>query len=166
MSFRPLLAAIVLLPAIAWPQPENRDRLPDAPRLGSVFPANDLIPLRKRYAEFTPQEKAALNSLYEGMPAGDEPPFPAEGLEPLIDRIRRGMAGRGFEGRGFEGHVQIAVTVSPAGKPLSVKLIRYPDMQTAKFVAHVLMTADYKPALCAGVPCQMDFPFDVALRLR
>ena len=157
MRLRSLLASTLLLPAIAWAQ---------APILGSVFPANDLVPKNKRYAEFTAQEKAALNSLYEGLPAGDEPPFPAEGMEPLLDKIRHGMAGRGFEGRGAEGQVQIAVTVSPAGKPVSVKLIKYPDLKTAKFVAQVLVDADYKPAVCAGRPCQMDFPFDVALRMR
>jgi hypothetical protein len=149
MTSRPLLAAILLLPAVAWGQ-----------ALASAFAAND-IPVNKRYAEFTSQEKAALASLYEGMPTGVEPPFPADGMEPLLDRIRRGMP-RG----GVEGPVQIAVTISPAGKPISVKLIRYPDLQTAKFVANVLVTADYKPAVCSGTPCQMDFPFDVVLRSR
>jgi hypothetical protein len=66
---------------------------------------------------------------------------------------------------GFDGHVQIAVTVSPAGKALSVKLIKHPDLETAKFVAYLLVNTTYKPAVCGGQPCQMDFPFDVNLRL-
>lgn len=50
------------------------------------------------------------------------------------------------------------------GKATKVALAKHPNIETAKAVAYVLVRAKYKPAVCAGQPCTMDFPFRVVLR--
>lgn len=57
------------------------------------------------------------------------------------------------------GDLTLAVTVSGKGEPLSVDVIRSPDRQMTKLMAEVLLLEKYTPAVCKGVPCQMQYPF-------
>jgi hypothetical protein len=57
------------------------------------------------------------------------------------------------------GALTLAVNVNAAGKAVSVEVLRSPDMQMAKLVATVLMLQAYKPAICKGSPCEMQYPF-------
>src|SRR4051794_8982322 len=55
-------------------------------------------PLEKPYGELTREQKEALHKMYETMPAGDEPPFPAEGIKPIFNAIKK--AQRVLQARG------------------------------------------------------------------
>jgi hypothetical protein len=57
------------------------------------------------------------------------------------------------------GKLTLAVNVNAAGNPVSVEVLRSPDMTMAKAMAAVLMLQKYKPAICKGSPCSMQFPF-------
>ena len=48
------------------------------------------LPLNRRYSELDAGEKALVRAGYDGMPAGDEPPFPAEGLLPVFMAVQTG----------------------------------------------------------------------------
>ena len=111
-------------------------------------------PLNKRYQDFTPQEKAVLSELYKEMPESDEPPFPQSGMRDIVRDISD-LAGR-LE---LRGAMTIFVSVSSQGVAESVKLVKYDDLQTAKAVAYVLVKTKYKPAICSGSACAMEFPF-------
>ena len=113
-------------------------------------------PLDKPYAQFSPAEKAALRAHYEGMPEADEPPFPEKGMGPVMSELRTV-----FAALGVPGHVSIYVSVNAAGVAQSVQLHRAPSPEVGKAVAFALMRVKYKPAVCGGRPCDMEFPFRI-----
>jgi hypothetical protein len=132
------------------------------PSIGSLFhdtlATANRYPIDRPYSKFTAQEKAALNAEYENMPASDEPPFPEAGLEPIIRRISK-LTGALH----LEGAVTIYVTVDAKGNATQVSLVKYPDVETAKAIAYVLVKTKYKPAVCSGQPCRMDWAFRTRL---
>jgi hypothetical protein len=116
-------------------------------------------PLKKRYSDFTQEEKASMRAMYEGMPDGDEPPFPAAGMRYIVDDVAT-IAGK-LDAKGF---VSIHVNVDAKGNAAGVKVMNTPNLDVAKAIAYVLVKAKYKPAVCDGVPCDMEFPFRFQLQ--
>jgi hypothetical protein len=89
---------------------------------------------------------------------GDEPPFPARGMRPVIEMLSRVMGAAGKRGL-----VHLEMTVDAEGKTTSFKIYEMPDLDTAKYVAAVFNSTKFKPAVCADKPCQMYFPFKVRI---
>ena len=116
-------------------------------------------PLKKRYADFTPDEKAALRAMYEGMPESDEPPFPVAGMRYIVDDVAT-IAGK-LDAKGF---LSIHVSVDAKGNATGVKVMNTPSVEVAKAIAYVLVKAKYKPAICDGSPCESEFPFRFQLQ--
>ncbi len=117
------------------------------------------IPLTGTYERLTPEQKAQFHAMYESLAPGDEPPFPEKGMKPIISAINKGhsllMA---------RGDLNMAVTVGPDGKATKVAdfgKTNNPEM--VEFVAQVLLMTPFKPAVCSGKPCAMDFPFKLTL---
>jgi hypothetical protein len=150
----------------AWAQssaPEYVIRQSD-PSLGTnirrAVVSGGTIPLNRRYDELTADEKAAVRELYEGMDPADEPPFPANGLKPMYDAIQQAHERR-FHVR---GEMTLVATVGPAGDTLKVEAIRSPDPDMTRFAASVLFATKFKPAVCQGQPCTMDYPLRMRFR--
>lgn len=141
-------------------QDNSGTSIPGSLQLRQTIGKSEGLPLTKRWADFSPAEKAAFRENYENMKEGDEPPFPIDGLAPIVRRISEGI-----QKRGYEGEILIHVTVDAKGEATSVKLVKHPSVEIAKFVAYALVTTKYKPALCAGVPCASEFPFETRLIL-
>jgi hypothetical protein len=120
------------------------------------------IPLNKTYAELTPEQKAELHALYEKLADGDEPPFPATGIKPIFNAIKKGQFV--LQAR---GELNFGVTVGPDGVASKVDDfggVGGPNAyEMSQYVASVLVNAQYKPALCQGTPCTMQFPFRLKL---
>ncbi|MGH8863469.1 MAG: energy transducer TonB [Burkholderiales bacterium] len=142
---------------LSTPQYVIRD---DAPRTGSILrhrqAAKFPIPVNRSYDKLTPEQKAVVHSWYEHMELGDEPPFPADGLVPLYDAIQRGQ--RKLMVR---GELEMAVTVGPDGKATEVHVMKSPSPEMTQFVGSVLLLTKYKPAVCKGLPCRMQFPLSL-----
>src|SRR5262245_39353256 len=120
------------------------------------------IPVNKAWAELTPEQQAQFRSLYEAIPEGDEPPFPVQGMKPVFSAIQKGQ-----DIMQARGALDFAVTVGPDGKATYVAdhggITGVNAREMANYVASVLMMAKYKPAVCAGKPCVMEFPFKLKL---
>lgn len=129
----------------------------DQPPTGSHIQQYDAgmqsIPINRRYEELSPAERSRLNEWWENIPAGDEPPFPIDGLKPIHDAIYKAQKKLLARGKLF-----LIATVSPDGKVTSVKAIGSPSPEMTRFAASVLVLTKFKPARCSGRPCQMDFP--------
>jgi hypothetical protein len=118
------------------------------------------IPLDKTYDELTPEQKTALNAMYESLREGDEPPFPAEGIKPIFSAVKK--AQRILQAR---GELNMAVTVGPDGK--ATKVEDFSDVynpQMTELTQQVLLLTKYKPAMCKGTPCTMQFRFTQKLK--
>jgi hypothetical protein len=119
------------------------------------------IPINKRYDELLPSEREAVHKDYEGLARGDEPPFPADGLKPLHEAALKAQMQRYATGRLF-----VLASVDVDGTVTEVKVMESPDPEMARFVASMLLMTRFKPALCAGRPCAMDFRFGYRLSVR
>jgi hypothetical protein len=117
------------------------------------------IPLSKTYAEFTPNEKADFLALYEAMGPGDEPPFPIEGIKPIFSAVKKAQ----FKIKA-RGELNFAVSVGADGKATKVEdygSSNKPEM--TQLAGSILLMTKFKPAVCGGKPCAMQFPFRLRL---
>jgi hypothetical protein len=120
---------------------------------------NSSIPLNKTYAELTPRQKADFHALYQSMAPGDEPPFPLEGMKPIFTALKK--AQYKLKAR---GELNFAVTVGPDGKATKVEDYGSTDKhEMSEFAGSVLLMTKFKPAVCNGKPCAMQFPFRLRL---
>ena len=117
---------------------------------------NSALPINRTYDQLTPEQKQRLNSLYERVDPGDEPPFPAEGLKPIVEAVWKGATKRAVVGR-----LTVVASVEPDGSVSKVDVLDNPDPHLSKFAASVLLLTKFKPAVCKGQPCPMQYPFTV-----
>ena len=129
----------------------------DAPRTGSLLRKNEVkgspIPVNVSYEQLSVEDKASFHQYYESLKAGDEPPFPIGGLKAIYDPLRKGQAVLLVRGEIF-----LAAKVDPTGKVTEVSSLQSPDAEMTKFAARILYVTKFKPAICSGLPCVMEFP--------
>lgn len=159
-----LAAADVFAQAGAADAPTQRALRDSTSTTGSIIRKqvgwNNKIPLNKTYAQLTPEQKGYFHAMYESIPPGDEPPFPLQGMKPIVSAILKGQAQRVAR-----GELRMAVTVGADGKGQKVEVYGgVDDPELLKFAATVLLMTRYKPAVCSGQPCTMQFPFNLQLQ--
>jgi len=149
--------------------------IPDAPTLLTNIPTTSTgtmlkkrlrwtssIPLNKTWAELTAEQQAEFRNLYETIRDGDEPPYPIQGLKPVFHAVQQGQ-----DVMQARGELDYSVTVGPDGKATYVashqELKGANAREMSNYVASILMMAKYKPAVCDGQPCTMEFPFKLKL---
>lgn len=104
------------------------------------------------YSELTAEEKAKLNADYEAMPPGDEPPYPLGGLVAYSDPLSR----RAFERRAV-GELKAVSTVDASGRVTGTVVHALPEGLGEDDVKRVMSRVPFKPAVCGGRTCVMDF---------
>ncbi len=114
------------------------------------------VPPDKSYEELSPEEKRSVRSRYANMPAGDEPPYPLDGPAKLY----RGATelARRYQ---VEGELSLVVDINEKGTATGVSVLSNPGQDFVKDVATLLMVQKYKPGICAGQPCRMQYPFGI-----
>lgn len=160
-----VMAACCTAAAAQEDAPEAVYRIKDETHLGSNIPrtivTSSIVPINLRYAQLSDQHKAALRSQYEAMAPDDEPPFPADGLKPLYDalwRVHHKLLVR--------GELSLIATVMPDGSVSQVQALRSPDPELTRGAAALLMATPFKPAVCHGQPCRMDFPLKMRFTVK
>lgn len=130
----------------------------DIPETGSNITRTALlwpVPPGARYDELTPDQKARVRSDYVTLAPGDEPAYPAYGMIPVLRDVAK-MQSSYIPNTGV---IHVAVRVSANGDPQGVAVLASPDEHLARAVAFTLMHMKYKPATCAGRPCESDYSF-------
>ena len=111
------------------------------------------VPVNKRYAELTGEEQRIVRDEYV-LGARDEPPYPRDGMGPILADVAR------IQARNLgTGLLHLAVRVDARGEPQGVTVLSSPDKGIDHGAAFALMHTRYKPALCDGAPCAGDFSF-------
>ena len=117
------------------------------------------IPINKPYGELTQEERSLISRAYPHLSPGDEPPFPKRGLEsvinPLIQAQDRLLA---------SGKLRLTVSVDANGQAQSVRPEGTPNRRMIEFASKLMLLIEYKPALCAGQPCAMDYYFAIQFK--
>jgi hypothetical protein len=119
------------------------------------------VPAQKTYGEFDEDEKRTVKAGFGPMAANDEPPYPANGLKPIYTMMYQAQQRARLEGELF-----MIVQVGADGKGQSVSVVSSPSPDMTKFAAHVVMQAQYKPAVCDGKPCEMPYPFRMRFTMK
>jgi hypothetical protein len=160
-----LLSSPRFVAAADEPPPARYSIKQDRPDPGSAILRDEVsgggLPINRSYAELTPEQQDSLKSHYVKMGPNDEPPFPVRGLRGIYKSLAVGQ-----QKLLVQGHLTMFVQVSASGEAVSVLVLSSPDPAMTKFAAAVLMEEKYKPALCDGVPCAMQFPFRIEFTRR
>ncbi|WP_293932207.1 energy transducer TonB [Iodobacter sp.] len=119
------------------------------------------LPLNKRYHELSDDEKASLNRAYEKINLGDEPPYPQDGLRQIVEAVDQ-IAKKLHP----TGKLQLLVDIDEQGKANNVSVLTSPNPQLAELVASVLLLSPFKPAICSGQPCKMQYPFNLVFEKK
>ena len=118
------------------------------------------LPFAASYADMAPAEKDVVRSMYL-LGENDEPPYPVDGMQKIHDAVGK-LLGKADGAGPFLIHVK----VDSEGKASEVVVPASPSEQLTRSIASLLMKAKYKPGLCAGKPCALDFPFSTTVDER
>lgn len=164
------LAALLLfacVPASANAQEtDGLDRTYRGPRLfGHTFRVVEVswanLPLKGRYADLTEPERTRFKAQYEDMPAGDEPPYPREGLERFISNVATAAAAVRDQGL-----LKFFVTVDSDGNVASVSMAKTDSVELAAAIGGLFRQTKFKPARCGEAACRMDFPLTLKVYIE
>lgn len=134
----------------------------DVPETGSNIQKATVywrVPVDKRYEELSSDEVRLVRDDYERLGARDEPPYPRDGMTPILAEVARVQ--RTNRGTGW---LHLAVRIDARGAPQGVAVLASPDNAVAHGVSFALMKARYKPALCDGAPCAANYSFKYKLQ--
>lgn len=112
------------------------------------------LPYDRSYEQLTPEQKAVVRAEYDSVGPNDEPPYPKYGLADVADAVSR-MSVRDP----IEGEVILTVRVDERGDAKSVSIYKTPDARLSNLVALMVTRSKFKPGLCDGRPCAMDYVF-------
>jgi hypothetical protein len=159
-----LLAAILPPPALAQPAPEYR--LKEAvPRTGSSIRRDITSPLdvaiNRSYADLNDEEKRKVRAHYVDMPERDEPPYPKAGLQALLKPIAAGQ-----QRLLVQGQLSLIGLVDETGKVVEVRMLGSPSSQMTDFAGKIMLLTEFKPGVCSGQPCAMEFPLHLRFSVR
>lgn len=112
------------------------------------------LPLNKTYNQLNEKQQGQLRSFNLILSAKDEPPYPLAGVGDLHKYILQAA-----EKLGVSGSLTLRLKVNSVGKVTSAQVGDAPSSDLAKFAASVAMLTPFKPAVCSGQPCDMDFLF-------
>ena len=164
-----ILMSVLLPSAMAQVSPETAPKRYSLKAMDGTFAtpysrkvaSGSALPFDKTYAELTEDQKRLVRSQYESMAESDEPPYPQAGLAPLYRAVADGQ-----QRRGAEGDLSIIVDVDISGQAIRAAVYATPDSALGNYVAGVLLKQKYKPAVCGGQACAMQFPFRIKLKVE
>lgn len=114
------------------------------------------VPINRSYEDLSAEQKKVLKSNYEAMPEADEPPFPSEGLLPIVKALAAKVDSLKIKPK---GPITLYADIDSDGKVKTVAMSESPDPELTKIAAYTIMLQKFKPAKCHGTPCAMTFPF-------
>ncbi len=119
------------------------------------------VPINLSYEQLSPENRAKFKENYESMADGDEPPFPQGGLKVVLEPIHKAQSKLLVQGDLF-----LTAMVDASGVAQSVTAIGSPSPEMTRFAAGVLVFTKFKPAICSGQPCSMEFPLRILFEVN
>ncbi|MEH6437455.1 hypothetical protein [Massilia sp. DD77] len=111
-------------------------------------------PLDAPWQALTPGQQRVVRDAYPALDERDEPPYPLEGTRAFY----KATADVYQKFVGLEGSALVYVLVGTDGAPKSASVIGAPHPDLGRYLSMVAMTQRFKPASCAGKPCEMIYP--------
>jgi hypothetical protein len=130
-------------------------------RFGTALATWTVLPFNRTYSQLSDRQKALVRSYYVAMAETDEPPYPADGLRAIFGPIASGQSKLMVK-----GDFDAEVVVGADGVPIEVLVFRSPHKSVTTFIANLAMLVRFKPAVCGGVPCRMNFPIRIGFKIQ
>lgn len=134
-----------------------KDRPATGTRIRQDLAGPTPVPINLPYDRLSPSDKAKVRERYIDLPAEDEPPYPVGGLKDVLVPITKGQQLLLASGELF-----VVATVGENGLVTELQVLASPSPKMTKGVANVLFNVRFKPGLCGGIPCKMEFPLHLA----
>jgi hypothetical protein len=112
-----------------------------------------IVPINRRYEELTSEDKIKLRRIFPNLHVNEEPPFPADGMMKLFEVIRKTR-----EHIKHTGDFHMSVLVDEKGNAELVHIYSSPSNEMTEIMTQALVLIKYKPAVCEGQSCKMEFP--------
>ena len=137
--------------------------LGDAPKGSNRRPveAESYIPFKKKYHQLTDEQRHLFRLNFKNIQDDEVPPFPQKGMRKIYTPLVKGHARVG--GSGF---LALTATIDEKGNVDKVAILLQPTKKLGDLAVAVMFNTKFKPATCDGMPCEMDFPFELELRHR
>jgi hypothetical protein len=113
------------------------------------------VPYEKSYGEMSKDEQLVIKSRYRLLFEGDEPPYPQRGTKGMFTWFKKAA-----DKVQASGMLRMDIMVDTEGNAESVTVHSAPHPDMKKLAVQIAMAEKYKPAVCAGKPCAMVFPFE------
>ncbi|CDG82625.1 hypothetical protein [Janthinobacterium agaricidamnosum] len=117
------------------------------------------IPLQLPYHQLSGAAQQELRDSYKELAAEDEPPYPVRGQAAFFKALADAN-----EILRVTGLLSLAVKVDQRGDVVDAAIYSTPSPDMGTFAAAVAIQQKFKPALCQGVPCTMDFLFEIDMK--
>jgi hypothetical protein len=114
-------------------------------------------PMDKSYSQMTKSQQQGIRDEYPLLHDTDEPPYLTRGPQSSVDRITRFHSAEDLPG----GLLDIRAQIDANGNATAFYVISSPDPKLSNFVASMLMKEKFKPGVCAGQPCTMEFHYSM-----
>ncbi|NND83193.1 MAG: hypothetical protein HKN50_12265 [Gammaproteobacteria bacterium] len=156
------LLVMLTLPLFAVSAEPNVFHMYGSVPAGRNFPsilATSNIPYDKNFTELTEAQRSLVRANYEGLAAADVPPYPAQGVEQILEPLSKAhptLLGR--------GKMLALAMVSAQGKVTEVKIYYTPNKHVSEIISAALFKTEFTPGTCAGVPCAMEYLFEQDLQ--
>jgi hypothetical protein len=157
VSPAPLLASAAPMSAQLAPAPKlnyKEETAGTGTRIRRETLLESWLPLNQTYAQMSSEYQRKLRGVYANMPDDDEPPFPLRGLGPSIEQLRKVHSLIG----GL-GEMKLILSVDEQGNVGDVSVYSASNERMAYYGAILLSKEKFKPGLCHGVPCAMEFMY-------
>jgi hypothetical protein len=145
--------------AVKESQPKTGSLIRKTLAMSRLGPAQ--IAINLPYGQLPEADRQRFNAYYEEVAVGDEPPFPLQGLKQLFEPLLKAQAKLLVEGT-----LLLVATVDETGVVKQVQAEGSPSPAMTKFGASLLMPTRFKPAVCSGSPCAMEFPLYLNFRVE
>jgi hypothetical protein len=130
---------------------------PTGSNLKREIARNSIVPMNVGYDGLTPEQKRSLRVYYPALDEGDEPPYPLNGPKEFFALMSK------VAGRMGSADLTIFVLVGADGRARSVTVTGTEDKEIRRIGGTAAGIVQYKPAMCQGKPCEMNFQYKLRL---
>ena len=121
--------------------------------------AESLVPFDKTYDELNAAQKKAFRSMYGVLKESEHPPYPLKGTDEIYQAMIKANKLVAVPGKLF-----LVANVNAQGTVDDVAVYNSPDKRITEIATNLMLVIKFKPAVCDGTPCAMEFPFEMDLR--
>ncbi|NNG24917.1 MORN repeat-containing protein [Telluria aromaticivorans] len=121
-----------------------------------------VAPVDATWQALTPEQQNIMRNAYPALDDDDEPPYPLKGTRAFY----AGVANLYRKFTDFQGDALVYVTVGADGVPVTTSTYGVKHQEFGRYLSMIAMLQRFKPAQCAGSPCQMIFPIRFRFYLK